>query len=406
MHGTSESLSGGGGAAPLGARKRNQTTTADGPPSESLAKKAVHAVEATYLSFQRPLLSLVQQSLHPHFELPAHVVHFAIRQEFIALAGPSVVWLYSYSAGAEISILLVTTETINGVLKWAFRQPRPGWLRGTNMLKMRSPTWEADYSTPSSHAQLAATVATWVVLFTNFSVIPSILAILFAVLVGVARVYSCVHWPSDVVFGWACGVLWTAFVLPILRSSMTPSHEAGFATVLVAVLSALLYLVRTAAKEEEAHVRAEWKAAALAGYDVDKHSKAEVLKAVQKWGRGPRLFYTYAGPLSATYGSLIGRAILHFYFEIRRHDDDVSASASDAASFADFVTRQHSVPVRLLVGIAGLVPCLAFAHGLPVLLRAQPKGLLDGACVFAGFAAVGIWVLAGCQIVFDRGMTW
>jgi undecaprenyl-diphosphatase len=41
------------------------------------------------------------------------------------------------------------------------------------------------------------------------------LAILLALLIGTSRVMLGVHWPSDVIGGWAFGLLWVMVSFPV-----------------------------------------------------------------------------------------------------------------------------------------------------------------------------------------------
>ena len=71
---------------------------------------------------------------------------------------------------------------------------------------------ESTYSFPSGHAMGSMTLA-WVVVLlawrTRWRMPVLIAALAFAVLVGLSRVYLGVHYPSDILAGWAAASIWT-----------------------------------------------------------------------------------------------------------------------------------------------------------------------------------------------------
>lgn len=113
---------------------------------------------------------------------------------------PVIWWGISWKVGARIFVALVLSVYLNSLIKDAVALPRP-FLYADEVMNLREPD---EYSFPSGHAQQAAVF--WGLLalhfrkrwFTGVAV-----AIVF--LIGFSRVYLGVHFPSDVVVGWALG---------------------------------------------------------------------------------------------------------------------------------------------------------------------------------------------------------
>ena len=116
---------------------------------------------------------------------------------------------------APAAVLCTTAAGAIGltiVFKAALAQPRPPWAQAVGA---------ADgYGFPSGHAAAAAAVcgaAAWLcsVRMRSWRARTGIwaAAAMLAVLVGVSRVYLGVHWATDVLGGWICGLLWLAVVV-------------------------------------------------------------------------------------------------------------------------------------------------------------------------------------------------
>jgi len=126
----------------------------------------------------------------------------------ITLAAASFLWLQ----GNRRSMLLVLTAIFSGfimssLLKRGFDRPRP------DLVPHGSITYTASF--PSGHAMLSAIVyLTLAVLVARvqpqrrMKVFLLGIAALLTLMIGISRVYLGVHWPTDVIAGWAAGASW------------------------------------------------------------------------------------------------------------------------------------------------------------------------------------------------------
>ena len=129
-------------------------------------------------------------------------------------------WTRSHSVARYFLLSVGGAVLLNVLLKLAFQRARPQvvpWL------------WqEGDTSFPSGHSSMAAALAvTLAALLWRTRLRPWAVGLgaLYAVLMGVARVYLGVHYPTDVLAGWALGVAWAGGVALLLRERLREAQR-------------------------------------------------------------------------------------------------------------------------------------------------------------------------------------
>jgi len=140
-------------------------------------------------------------------------------RDFTAMGSTGVLTLMVFAIAGFLAMtrkghaaLFVLASVIGGVLisqtmKWAYARPRP------ELVPHGAEVYSASF--PSGHSMMSAVVyLTLGALLARTQVDRAVkiyilaVAVFVTVLVGVSRVYLGVHWPTDVLAGWALGGAW------------------------------------------------------------------------------------------------------------------------------------------------------------------------------------------------------
>ena len=143
---------------------------------------------------------------------------------FVTLAVAGLLWFQSRHRSAGLLLLAITGgQLFSHVAKWVFDRPRPDLVPHGTLV--------TSASFPSGHSMMAAVVwLTLAALVTRgqprraLRLYITALAIAVTLAVGFSRVWLGVHWPTDVLAGWAAGAAW-ALICRALAEILDPLPE-------------------------------------------------------------------------------------------------------------------------------------------------------------------------------------
>ena len=183
------------------------------------------------------ILWLQQAATPPVMHAVGIFTNFGGRWYLLTL--PLVIWCVDFRLGLRLLPVFTVSLWLNALLKVWFAEPRPFQV-DSRVLSPGAP----GYGLPSGHAQQVVVfwgmIAGWVRRAWFWY-----LALAMMFLIGLSRVFLGVHFPSDVVVGWALGFailwLWFRFGGRVTRwyGALAAGSQVGWLAVLAAVLFAI-----------------------------------------------------------------------------------------------------------------------------------------------------------------------
>jgi hypothetical protein len=160
-----------------------------------------------------------------------------VGEGFFLILLPLFFWCVDFAVGARLAFAFLLSSCANAGLKDLFAHPRPFDLDPAVKLH------EVEgYGLPSGHSQAAVVV--WGTIAAGFRrTWLWIVAILLMVLIGFSRIYLGVHFPTDVLGGWAVGAVFLAAYLALEPRVVAWLKQAGLAVQLVLAVAVPLVVL-------------------------------------------------------------------------------------------------------------------------------------------------------------------
>eukprot|EP00698_Gefionella_okellyi_P000671 TRINITY_DN105_c0_g1_i1.p1 TRINITY_DN105_c0_g1~~TRINITY_DN105_c0_g1_i1.p1 ORF type:complete len:959 (-),score=188.22 TRINITY_DN105_c0_g1_i1:34-2910(-) len=211
------------------------------------------------------LVSALQQRDIRILKYAAVIARWLVSDELMGILMAALSWTTGPKKATMVVLCTNLSEIFNGCIKWWIQRPRPSWIEGSSSHRLDNMmgVFETDFSFPSSHAQVIASIGLSILFQYELARWLQIVVIATVILTGLARIYLGVHFASDVVVGWILGCL-----PPILLQHVDIFEEFNLfpfpykllTSVVVAVLfHALLGLVRVIVPQVPNELVQQWE---------------------------------------------------------------------------------------------------------------------------------------------------
>jgi membrane-associated phospholipid phosphatase len=193
-------------------------------------------MDVAVLQWGLGLIRTIQSAASPALTIAMTVVTTLGSTPFYLAAIALVLWCFDSKLAVRLGIAFLLTAFLNEWLKFLFAQPRPFEMDASVKLADAE-----NYGLPSAHAQLA--VVFWGILAGRIRRPWGLVAaILVPLVIGFSRVYLGVHFPTDVLAGWAIGAVCLAayaFSGERIAAFLSP-RDTRFRLIIVAALALVM----------------------------------------------------------------------------------------------------------------------------------------------------------------------
>ncbi len=204
------------------------------------------------IGYQENFLIWLTSYQHPILNQVASLLTFMGDETFYMLVVPLIYWCLSKSVGFRLAMIVMFTLYVSTYIKFYIAVQRPVGVEGINSLFVESAKASGHFpydSFPSGHAQGSASIWTYLAYIVAKPIF-WVFAIFIVILISFSRLYTGLHWPSDVMAGLLIGVLIT--VIAIKLSPLVERLDRKMHWLLILVIPIILALIAPGSSEAKA----------------------------------------------------------------------------------------------------------------------------------------------------------